>query len=286
MKLETFVWKVPNGGTSMTAAYTGEELDCALENHATFTKPSLQFSGRLKYLHLDALQFGDTSKLRFANSLPLLSFWLTGDAAGSIKRFGTSMAVVDMRTWPYVSYDDDTMRWTNVTFAFLQNLTSLELGIRTCYTISLSDVVDALTHLHKLTITALRDFPENDIWRNTNSDVMKPHHRLIHFITQVGFRSVGVMKQTLKKFPNLKRLEMFGFDIQEGMELGFDIQEDMELDEMFDVLLGFGRGIQSLAWKKPNGSRPTTLLNLFEHICKVIQLKDLQFYELSCTFTT
>jgi hypothetical protein len=103
MKLETFVWKVPNGGNSMTAAYTGEELDCALENQATFTKPSLQFSGRLKYLHLDALHFGDTSKLRFAKRLLLVSFWLTGAAAGSIKRFGTSMAVVDMRTWPYVS---------------------------------------------------------------------------------------------------------------------------------------------------------------------------------------
>jgi hypothetical protein len=56
---------------------------------------------------------------------------------------------------------------------------------------------------------------------------MKPHHCLVQFNTQVGFRSVAVMKQTVMKSPNLNRLETFGFDIQ----------EEMELDEMFDVLL-------------------------------------------------
>jgi hypothetical protein len=281
MKLKTFVWKVPKCAGWNTAAYTRNELNCARDFRTLYSYPHLQFSGQLSYLHLDALHFGETSKLKFANRLPLVPFLLNGDTARSVKRLGTTMGVVDLRNDSYTPYKD-IMRWTNVSCPSLPNLTKLEMGIRTCYTISLSDVVDALPNLKRLTISAQQsvrrwiesepNIPENEIWRNVKCDEMKPHLSLEQFITKAGFHSGNVMQQTLIKFPNLKCLEMFGFN-----------DAEMELNQLIHILVEFGTGIRSLTWTKEISSTPLTAVELFQHLAQVKKLNNLDHYNLSCT---
>jgi hypothetical protein len=274
MQLETFVWMVPdvdddNGHTA--AAYTAVELDLARNLRSIYDNPHLQFSEKLKHLHLDTLHFGDTSEMK------LIPAWLSGPVAGSIRKLGTRMAVVDLRN------RSDAMRWTKVAAPVLQNLTVLEIGIRTCYTISLSDVVDGLPNLKKLTITARQPLaesrneteciPANEIWRNVSAKDMTPHNSVVHFTTQVGLRNAEVLKQVLFKFPKLQTMEM----------LGFYNQEEVRIGELFDVLEEFGKDLRWLRWTKGESVPAITLKTLIEHTMQVQKLHHLRMYELSCT---
>jgi hypothetical protein len=207
---------------------------------------------------------------------------LSGPVAGSIRRLGTRMAVVDLRNWPNIT-NADTMRWTKVAALGLGNLTVLEIGIRTCYTISLSDVVDGLSNLKKLIITARQPLdesrdetefiPANEIWRNVSAEDMTPHTSVVHFTAQVGLRNAKVLKQVLIKFPKLQTMEM----------LGFYKQEEIRIEELFEVLEEFGKDLRWLRWTKGESLPAITLKALIEHIIQVQKLEHLQIYELSCT---
>jgi hypothetical protein len=299
-KLETFHWKVNMGhqeaddedcdrNSQSEYLYPEEERQpVRLLTDTLGDKkrdiPRMQFSDKLKSLHWDVLWVERVDELEGDDSggIGLLPGTLDKTVAGSLRKLSTRKAVMDPTSFPDMKEDARARRdWVSkelggrppslgqllkplyIQYVLMPNLVELEIGLRTCYTISLSDLLDAAPNLRTLQIAGCEccdviedeyyddengvdgadgydDFPIEDIWKASDfssSSSVRPHTNLKFLKAGVSMRNEEILQKTVTKFPNLEELWMGakGSESRLGLESVFTILQDL-------------RSLQRLKW--------------------------------------
>jgi hypothetical protein len=154
-------------------------------------------------------------------------------------------------------------------------LVELELGLRSCYTISLSDLLDASPNLRTLRITGcechdvLQDFYNEDsvkgneddawldIWKGSSdfvSSSVRPHSSLTFLDAGVSMRSEEMLHKTVQKFSNLEELWI-------GPRVNYEINHShITLQSIFTIL----QDLRSLKRLKSNREGEVNMVDLVE----------------------
>jgi hypothetical protein len=282
--------------------------------------PAMQFSDKLKYLQWDVLWVERNGIL---GGLGLLPGTLDKTVAGNLRKLSTRKAVMDptsfptleadrraheewtftrrrVRGWHYCSSEapnlNQQVKCLQIDFLLMPKLVELELGLRSVYTISLSDLLDAAPNLRKLTITgcechdilndlvetngrhagrARQDLPSDDIWQGSSNFLlaMKPHSSLKFLDAGVSMRTGEILQTTVQKFPNLEELWM-------GPHFNFQPSKTkLELESVFRILQEL-HSLQRLKWNY-KGPRRVELDDLIGNLLGAGRLTaSLQRYEL------
>jgi hypothetical protein len=242
-KLETFVWEVnmghiPKERPSLFRRIREDEQVRKLYPEEqrqpvrllTDTKraiPPMQFSDKLKYLHWDVLWVEQDGTL---GSLGLLRGTLDKTVAGNLRRLCTRKAVMDPTSFPDLNEEGilaQRVKCLRMDYLLMPKLVELELGLRSCYTISISDLLAAAHNLRKLTISGCEchdvlkdsvelrrpdnagrddDLPSDDIWDGSDFLPLRPHTNLKFLDAGVSMRNNKILQKTVQKFPNLEEL--------------------------------------------------------------------------------
>jgi hypothetical protein len=226
-KLEAFEWTVKTVGFEWRKY---QETHNQLVRFVTANDDILpmQFGSRLKSLHWDVLHVDrDGGRL-----LP----GILEKVAGNLTKLCSGKAVLDASDI-FVPLDRDVVfdydypqKILSVHFPMMAKLSVIEIGQKTCFSISLNDLVDAAPNLRNLTITdsdpslvLWSDWIPYNIWTGSGSTVLVPnqHNTLKCLKAGYSFTSSEVMRKTLWKFPNLEELWIDGdFDSFNGELLG------------------------------------------------------------------
>jgi hypothetical protein len=233
-KLEAFEWTYGNG-FKINLYEEEEEEEEEKESQQQLVSlitanpdiPPMEFGSRLKSLHWDVLHVD-------RNGGQLLPGILE-KVAGNLRKLGSRTAVLDARDvfeiMPICRFgrarDDDPPRILSVQFPMMPKLSVMEIGQKTCFTISLSELVDAAPNLRRLEITD--GWPNVlqtncDIWTGSGSALTKTHPNLKYLKAGESMKNADVLRKTVGKFPNLVQLEMAG---------GFHI---VQLENLVDIL--------------------------------------------------
>jgi hypothetical protein len=218
--------------------------------------PPMEFGSRLKSLHWDVLHVD-------RNGGQLLPGILE-KVAGNLRKLGSRTAVLDARDvfeiMPICRFgrarDDDPPRILSVQFPMMPKLSVIEIGQKTCFTISLSELVDAAPNLRRLEITD--GWPNVlqtncDIWTGSGSALTKTHPNLKYLKAGESMKNADVLRKTVGKFPNLVQVEMAG---------GFHI---VQLENLVDIL-GELKSLKRL-YRSCDGA--FGLARLIDHIAEV-----------------
>jgi hypothetical protein len=95
----------------------------------------------------------------------------------------------------------------------MPKLCVIEIGLKTCFTISLSELVDTAPNLRRLEITdgwPHVQQPNCDIWTGSGSAPMNHHPNLKSLKAGESMKNADVLRKTVAKFPNLEQLAMHG----------------------------------------------------------------------------
>jgi hypothetical protein len=237
--------------------------------------PPMQFSDKLKYLHWDVLWVE-------RNGLGLLSATLDKTVDGNLRNLSTRKAVMDPTSFPNLNGEGESVQQVKcfrIHYVLMPNLVELEIGLRSCCTISLSDIVDAAPNLQKLSITScechdvLNDGWVDDIWRGSDfiSSSVRPHNNLRFLDARVSIRSDEILQKTVQKFPN-------------SMELWIGprvkcCRTKLAMKGLFSILQGF-RSLNRLKW---NRKGTVELDDLIENLLAAGTLMTMEGYELKLT---
>jgi hypothetical protein len=269
-KLLTFQWKMDVGnqlgenpvddddGGHLTSVLSA--IDCDFPPHQMFRQ------GRLKNLHWDIINFETLKDDNFVFPKILEA------AAFSLKVLGLRGSL------------SPSDRYFKFQFPQMHQLTILRISIQSCYTIPLSELVDAVPNLMRLELTALEDsyetidsltdevIPANDFWHSSliSSADFKPHKRLRTLTTEMCIRDEILLNQTIAKFPNLQEL-FIGFK---------ELESELELNQLFDSLCH----LKSLRRLKFVYSKQLCLSSLCQHLLSAGKCESLLNYELDNAF--
>jgi hypothetical protein len=157
-----------------------------------------------------------------------------------------------------------------VSFPTFPRLRALKLGLTTCHSISVPELIDSAPNLYVLEIKRVicgRNELNSVCWRGMEHSYSNPEHiQLKIFCTDVAARNLSDIGNISTKFPNLVELRV-------GNVKGFI---------GFDTFLNFVQSrhpkLQRLSWI---ASKEYTLYELFSHLVRVPQvLPDLNVYSL------
>jgi hypothetical protein len=277
--------------------------------------PPMQFSDKLKYLHWDVLWVG---KIEGSGYLGLLPGTMNKNIAGNLTRLSTRKAVMDPSTFPTVADDRRALiRWfwsrqreqraggcvpalaqqvkcLQIHYLLMPKLVELEIGLRSCYTICLSDLLDAAPILRTLKITGCEchdvlkdsvemvhcytdlvdDLPSDDIWQGSSDFLLeaRPHKSLKFLDAGVSMRSHEILQKIVQKFPNLEELWI-------GPPLHREPSNTkLALESAFNILQDL-RSLQRLKWNYQNVQK-VDLADLIENLIGAGRLPTLERYEL------
>jgi hypothetical protein len=176
-KLEAFEWTYGYGFERNLYQESQRQLVSLVTANADI--PPMQFGSHLKSLHWDALHVDRDGGRLLPGILEKVS--------GTLTKLGSRTAVLDasdvheilpITRFSRARYDDDPPRILSVQFPILPKLCVIEIGLKTCFTISLSELVDAAPNLRRLEITDgwphVRQ-PNCDIWTGSGSAPMNHH---------------------------------------------------------------------------------------------------------------
>jgi hypothetical protein len=234
------------------------------------------------------------------NGLGLLSGTLDKTVAGNLRNLSTRKAVMDptsfpvlkeeeveppLVVWGWIGYPQlrlisrerpvlihEQVKCLNrIDYLLMPKLVQLEIGLRSCYTISLSDLLDAAPNLRTLTITGcechdvLEDsvegnsydnaaarnqrLPSDNIWQGYSHFLsIKPHNSLKFLDAGVSMRTDEILQTTVQKFPNLEELWIGPkFNDQPS-------KTTLELESVFRILQEL-LSLQRLKWNYANPRR-------------------------------
>jgi hypothetical protein len=278
-KLETFEWQVATGhGQECFVPELNfyNEKDRQPVQFVTGNEelPCMQFGENLKVLRWDVLHVDVKGKI-----LPGV---LPEKVARNLRKLSTRKAALDPREFPPVDshndrawilrgiFDPKPLQILSIDFPQMPKLSVIEIGIRTCYTISLSDLVDAAPNLMSLEITGceccdilgnsdrntIRGIgpPTDDIWEGFNSSsALEKHTNLKILKAGISMRNDDILQKTVDKFPNLEELWI-------GQESGY--RTKLRLHSILDTL----ENLKLLKRFKWTYSGPVDLAKLIVHL--------------------
>jgi hypothetical protein len=277
-KLEVFEWTVVNVGY-------GFERNLYLESHRQLVRfvtanddiPPMQFGARLKSLHWDVLHVDrDGGRL-----LP----GILEKVAGNLRKLCSRKAVLNARDIfepirgnPFRAYYYYPPKILSVHFPMMAKLSVIEIGQKTCFAISLNDLVDAAPNLRNLKITdtdpsLVFSSGRNtyNIWTGSGSTVLVPnqHNTLKCLKAGYSFISSEVVRKTLWKFPNLEELWIDGDFCKGGM------------GQLEEVTCNNLDGLKSLKRLYFTSFGSANVGRMLDHLCKLPwKLESLELYKL------
>jgi hypothetical protein len=170
---------------------------------AALPRPFLQFGDSLKSLHWNVLHSIDGTNLLFSGVLD--------EVAGSLRKLDLrvlkSRPGVPIGCRPGLPY-----RLTNLTLPSMPRLSTIQIGFRDCYKVSLNELVDAVPNLSTLEISACgicangwEEMPgvREDLWKARSSE--EPHN-LKCLKSGLTLWNTRILRRAVKKFPNLEEL--------------------------------------------------------------------------------
>jgi hypothetical protein len=196
----------------------------------------------------------------------LLPGILTKSVASSLVKLQLDCALYDFDKDCYTS-TVDYPKCLPISFPSFDNLVELILGNHTCYTLSLSDFVDAGPNLQLLVIrgpnchTLLHEMGKSGrlkmmemLWRETSRSSNLPHNKLRELTIDMPIEDMFTLSKFTRKFPKLEQLDV-GNVSSESMDefLGFISTELPALKRMF--------------WAYEE--RELTLQDLFDHVGRI-----------------
>jgi hypothetical protein len=246
----------------------------------------IKFSDKLRTFRWDRLHFGTDMNSTKAQILR----GTLDQIAGSITHFSTSEGLWN----PQSRTGRFSTMFFPVQFSIMPELSVMKLDTKTCYTVSLSDLVDAAPNLRRLEITGNLEIPvhvpptegragftipENDIWCCVENPKMKEHRALRVLRVQPLLRDLSILKNTLQKFPYLEELST---QSHWWVPVTFDQQTrktyPCNLETVFDILLKFGRNIKIFEW---DADVSHSLFEICRHLVQVQKHKSLLLYKLT-----
>jgi hypothetical protein len=300
-KLETFQWEFGKGhgkggaGFLQSQLLYNEQERQPLRMLARTGKAPMQFSAKLKNLHWDVCYVDSEGNKSF---LP----GILDKVAGNLRKFSTRRAVLDPADFPplpsgrlNLEPNLETFQrlkiFHNIKFPVMRKLSVIEIGMRTCYTISLRDLVDAAPNLRTLEIMGceccdiLKDSvlypgekvkkvkanaPADNIWGSSDSPVPigQQHVKLKILKAGISLRNDGILQKVIRKFPNLEELW-----IGRGGERNRTM---LKLQSTFAILEELS-SLQRLYWTYAGG---VDLSMIIENLTDSARVKSLRSYHL------
>jgi hypothetical protein len=291
-KLESFVWKVSMGhvpeeeysrygreARQLLELYPEEERQpvLLLTDSKKRAIQRMQFSDKLKYLHWDVLWVERNGQL---GGLGLLPGTLDKTVARNLRKLSTRKAVMDPTSFPPIQAAGahQEVRCLHIHYLLMPKLVELEIGLRTCYTISLSDLLDAAPNLKTLRITGCEchDVLNDDIWSGSDfiSSSVRPHSSVKFFKAGVSMRSEEILQKTVRKFPNLEELWIG----PQNKPRSSSRTNLLALESVSSILRDL-RSLQRLKWNRESGSL-VQFDDLIENLLAVGRLTTMERYEL------
>jgi hypothetical protein len=236
----------------------------------------IKFSDKLKTFCWDGLHFGKDIDSTQSQILP----GILDQIAGSITHFSTSEELWDSDS----AIDRFSRMFLQVQLPIMPKLSVMIIDITTCYTISLSDLVDAAPNLQTLEVTggfwndevniprAGIFIPGKEIWGGVENPMMKEHRALRVLKVETLLRDMTVLKKALQKFPCLEELS-----IRSHWDANSRRIHPINLENIIDVFQEFGMNIKKLQWES-DGSH--SLFGISKHLLQVEKLNSLLLYEL------
>jgi hypothetical protein len=182
-----------------------------------------------------------------SDSFQLLPGILTKSVASSLVKLQLDCAVYDFDKDCY-NNTVDYPKCLPISFPSFDNLVELILGNHTCYTLSLSDFVDAGPNLQLLVIrgpsschNTLQEMGKSGrlkmmemLWRETRRYSNLPHNKLRELTIDMPIEDMSTLSKFTRKFPKLEQLDV-GNVSSESMDefLGFISTELPALKRLF-----------------------------------------------------
>jgi hypothetical protein len=214
-RLETFEWglgRIGHGPERREKLYCYAEVVPVLAIAGRLRTGNIRFSNNLMSLHWDVMHVDRNGVL--------LSGVLDESVAANLRKLSFQKAVLNENALGQIANEilgGETLcaQIVHINFPVMPKLTVIEIGMRACYTISLSNLVDAAPNLKSLEITGceccdLMDHsPCYHIWQGSSlSSMQNVHPNLKTLKAGVSMRCRSIIQETANKFPNLEELWM------------------------------------------------------------------------------
>jgi hypothetical protein len=210
------------------------------------------------------------------DSFQLLPGILTKSVTSSLVKLQLDCAVYD---FDKDSYHDtqDYPKCLPISFPCFENLRDLTLGNHACYTLALSDFVDAAPNLHTLSIwgpnclTLLHQMRKSGrlkmlkmLWRKTHRSSNLPHNKLQELTIDMPIEDISSLRKFMRKFPNVEQLDVG------------NVSSD-SMDDFLTFLSPKLPNLKRLFWVYEE--RGLTLQALFDHIVRIpTRLPNIEYY--------
>jgi hypothetical protein len=220
-KLETFEWQDDNEIDCWPAQING--VYCKLERQIKTCSPNavptpfLQFGDNLKCLHWNVLHLRSSGRFLFPGVLE--------QVAGNLRK-------LDLRVRRTPSSRPSGRNATGgcqlerpcgfinrpPPLPSLPKLSTIHIGLRDCFEVSLNELLDAAPYLTTLEISACERCNDGwahmalgvheGLWKTRPSEQTLPHHNLKYLKSGLTLWNTQILQRTVNKFPNLEELWM------------------------------------------------------------------------------
>jgi hypothetical protein len=242
-KLETFEWQDDNEidcWPAQTSVYRKLERQMKTCSPNAVPTPFLQFGDNLKSLHWNVLHLSSNGRLLFP---------------GVLEQVAENLRKLDLRVRKTPSRRSGRNRTGGCQLGrrfglinrppplpFMPKLSTLQIGFRDCFEVSLNELVDAAPNLTTLEISACELCNDGwaylarvheGLWKARPSEQTLPHPNLKCLKSGLTLCNTQILQRTVNKFPNLEELWI---GIESDGNYRHFLERDLKVENVFNTL--------------------------------------------------